>query len=60
VFNVLGTVQDRDVLPFGSAFPSPLLFPLPRLAKSLARAARFIDPWDTVASLPPGHRALRQ
>lgn len=60
VFSVLGAVQDRDVLPLGSAFPSPLLFPLPRLAKSLASTARFIDPWDTVASLPPGNTALRQ
>ena len=60
VFSVLGAVQDRDVLPLGSAFPSPLLFPLPRLAKSIGSATRFIDPWDTVASLPPGHTALRQ
>jgi DNA-binding transcriptional MocR family regulator len=60
VFSVLGAVQDRDVLPLGSAFPSPLLFPLPRLARSIGSATRFIDPWDTVASLPPGHTALRQ
>nr|WP_294865315.1 PLP-dependent aminotransferase family protein [uncultured Pseudogulbenkiania sp.] len=60
VFSVLGAVQERDVLPLGSAFPSPHLFPLQRLAKSLASTARFIDPWDTVASLPPGNTALRQ
>ncbi len=60
VFSVLGAVQDRNILPLGSAFPSPKLFPLPRLAKSLATSARFIDPWDTVASLPPGNLALRQ
>lgn len=60
VFSVLGAAQDRDILPLGSAFPSPLLFPLPRLAKSLASTARFINPWDTVASLPPGNKALRQ
>lgn len=60
VFSVLGAVQDRSILPLGSAFPAPTLFPLPRLAKSLATAARFIDPWDTVASLPPGHQALRK
>jgi DNA-binding transcriptional MocR family regulator len=60
VFSVLGAVQDRSMLPLGSAFPSPQLFPLPRLAKSLASTARFIDPWDTVASLPPGNTALRQ
>ncbi|BCL75998.1 GntR family transcriptional regulator [Jeongeupia sp. HS-3] len=60
VFSVLGAVQDRNILPLGSAFASPKLFPLPRLARSLASTARFIDPWDTVASLPPGHTALRQ
>jgi DNA-binding transcriptional MocR family regulator len=60
VFSVLGAVQDRHILPLGSAFPSPLLFPLPRLAKSLASTARFINPWDTVASLPPGNMGLRQ
>ncbi|MBM3116842.1 PLP-dependent aminotransferase family protein [Jeongeupia naejangsanensis] len=60
VFSVLGAVGDRSILPLGSAFPSPTLFPLPRLARSLASASRFIDPWDTVASLPPGHAALRQ
>ena len=60
VFSVLGAVQDRNVLPLGSAFPSPKLFPLSRLARSLASSARFIDPWDTVASLPQGNLALRQ
>jgi len=60
VFSVLESAQDRSLLPFGSAFASPLLFPLPRLAKALASTARFIDPWDTVASLPPGNAALRQ
>ncbi|HEY9100661.1 PLP-dependent aminotransferase family protein [Chitinimonas sp.] len=60
VFSVLGAVKDRDILPLGSAFPSPRLFPLPRLARSLTATARFIDPQDTVASLPPGNPALRQ
>jgi DNA-binding transcriptional MocR family regulator len=60
VFSVLGAMQDRNILPLGSAFPSPRLFPLPRLAKSLATSARFIDPRETVASLPPGYSSLRQ
>ena len=60
VFSVLGATQDRAILPLGSAFPSPKLFPLQRLAKSLSSAVRFIDPWETVASLPPGNLALRQ
>jgi DNA-binding transcriptional MocR family regulator len=60
VFSVLSAMQDRDILPLGSAFAAPQLFPLQRLAKSLASAARFIDPWDSVASLPRGNAALRQ
>jgi DNA-binding transcriptional MocR family regulator len=60
VFSVLGATQDRTILPMGSAFPSPGLFPLPRLAKSLATASRFVDPWEMVTSLPPGSLALRQ
>jgi DNA-binding transcriptional MocR family regulator len=60
VFSVLGATQDRNILQMGSAFPSPALFPLPRLARSLATSARFLDPWAAVASLPPGYQALRQ
>ncbi|MBV8466388.1 MAG: PLP-dependent aminotransferase family protein [Burkholderiales bacterium] len=60
VFAVLSAAKDRNMVQFGSAFPSPRLFPLQRLAKSVTRTARFIDPWDTVASLPPGNAALRR
>ncbi|HCE6092089.1 GntR family transcriptional regulator, partial [Pseudomonas aeruginosa] len=31
VFSVLSSIKDPDTVPFGSAFPSPQLFPLPRL-----------------------------
>lgn len=60
VFDILGATRERRLLPFGSAFPSPVLFPLDRLAVSLARSARRMEPWDTVADLPPGSTALRQ
>ena len=36
VFEILESTRTRDVVPFGSAFPSPLLFPLPNLARSMA------------------------
>ena len=36
IFDILGSVRNRDVAPLGSAFPSPLLFPLPRLAQAMA------------------------
>ncbi len=60
VFHILGATRERRLLPFGSAFPSPLLFPMDRLARSLARSARRLDPWASVADLPPGSTALRQ
>lgn len=59
VFEILGATRDRRVLPFGSAFPSPLLFPHDALATALARSARRLDPWASVTDLPPGSPALR-
>jgi DNA-binding transcriptional MocR family regulator len=60
VFEVLGSVKQRDVAPLGSAFPSPELFPLPQLARSLARGMRNLDPWRIVEDLPPGNERLRR
>ncbi|MGQ0530610.1 MAG: aminotransferase-like domain-containing protein [Panacagrimonas sp.] len=59
VFHILGATRERRLLPFGSAFPSPLLFPLAALANTLARSTRALDPWSTVTDLPPGSLALR-
>jgi DNA-binding transcriptional MocR family regulator len=60
VFSVLGAAQQPGIVPLGSAFPSPELFPLPRLARSMARAVRFMQPWETVEHLPQGSASLRQ
>ncbi|HEV3425404.1 MAG TPA: PLP-dependent aminotransferase family protein [Paraburkholderia sp.] len=60
VFSVLDAARHPGIVPLGSAFPSPKLFPLPRLAKSLAHAARMVDPWSTVVDLPPGNENLRR
>jgi DNA-binding transcriptional MocR family regulator len=60
VFQVLGQIRQRQGVPFGSAFPSPALFPLPRLAQDLARATRRMDPWRTVEDLSPGSIELRR
>jgi DNA-binding transcriptional MocR family regulator len=59
VFQVLESVRDRDVVPLGSAFPSPMLFPLGRLARCLSTGARQMDPWSTLDDLPPGSAELR-
>jgi DNA-binding transcriptional MocR family regulator len=60
VFSVLDAAKTPGIVPLGSAFPSPHLFPLPRLAKSLAQASRLISPWSTVVDLPPGNEHLRR
>ena len=60
VFGVLEAARTRDVAPFGSAFPSPLLFPLPRLARSMAATVQEMDAWSTVTDLAPGNAALRR
>jgi DNA-binding transcriptional MocR family regulator len=60
VFDVLATTASRDVVPLGSAFPSPLLFPLARLGRVLAQVAPRLDPWLTVDELALGSLELRR
>jgi DNA-binding transcriptional MocR family regulator len=60
VFQVLGHSRDRRLVPLGSAFPSPLLFPLSKVALALGKAARSLDPWKTVDDLTPGSPDLRR
>ncbi len=60
VFDILESATHREVVPLGSAFPSPLLFPLPRLGKAMAATLPGLDPWSTVDDLTPGHLALRR
>lgn len=60
IYQVLESVRDPGVVPLGSAFPSPLLFPLQRLQRSLARSMRAADPWQSVADLAPGNLELRR
>jgi len=60
VFEVLEATRDRQVIPLGSAFPDPALFPLRALARHLATSARDLTPAGTVANLPPGSLELRR
>lgn len=60
VLGILESAMSRAVVPLGSAFPSPMLFPFDRLGRSTATAVREIDPWTTVDDLAPGSNALRQ
>jgi DNA-binding transcriptional MocR family regulator len=59
-FQLLDSVRDRSVVPFGSAFPSPELFPLAQLGRALAASARCTQPWRSVQELVSGSPELRQ
>jgi len=60
IFRILDSVKDRAVIPLGSSFPSPHLFPLAKLGRCLAQAARHLDPQATISDLPPGNAELRR
>jgi DNA-binding transcriptional MocR family regulator len=60
VFQTLEALQDRNVVPLGSAFPGPTLFPWAKLSRFLGSSARHMDPFETVESLPPGSLELRR
>ncbi len=60
VFETLEASRNREVVPLGSAFPSPMQFPWPKLARCLGSSARHLEPWSTVESLPPGSIDIRR
>ncbi|HWG76632.1 MAG TPA: PLP-dependent aminotransferase family protein [Steroidobacteraceae bacterium] len=60
VFQLLDETRLQQMVPFGSAFPSPQLFPFAALMRSAAAAARRLDPWSSVHDLPPGNTELRR
>ncbi|HBX55799.1 GntR family transcriptional regulator MpaR [Pseudomonas sp. UBA2684] len=60
VFSVLGSLKDPDTVPFGSAFPSPALFPLQRLARSMAHSLRGMPAHAVIADMTEGNPNLRR
>ncbi|PXW97453.1 GntR family transcriptional regulator [Sphaerotilus hippei] len=60
VFELLGSTRDADVVPLGSAFPAPHLFPFEALARSGARAMRRLKPAQITGALTVGESQLRQ
>jgi DNA-binding transcriptional MocR family regulator len=60
VLDVLGSIRHRDVVPLGSAFPSPALFPLERLARGMGAALRKLQPREMLENLSPGSDELRR
>jgi DNA-binding transcriptional MocR family regulator len=60
VFDVLASTRRDDLVPLGSAFPSAELFPLPQLARAMAKGLRELSPQHIVNDLPPGNELLRR
>ena len=60
VFEVLESAMAHDIVPLGSAFMSPALFPLARLGRAMAHEAVHLDPRSTVDDLTPGNSELRR
>ncbi|WP_448092966.1 GntR family transcriptional regulator MpaR [Pseudomonas lini] len=60
IFSVLASLKDPNTIPFGSAFPSPDLFPLPRLANSMAQTVRSMSPLAVISDMTTGNPALRR
>lgn len=60
VFEVLHSTRDADVVPLGSAFAAPELFPLDKLARCGAKAMRHLAPSALTAELTIGNIRLRQ
>ncbi|NDJ57722.1 PLP-dependent aminotransferase family protein [Enterobacteriaceae bacterium 4M9] len=60
IFDVLQASRDPAIVPFGSAFPDPRLFPLQQLNRSLTRVGRNASAVSLTSNLPPGNEGLRQ
>ncbi|APW38072.1 GntR family transcriptional regulator [Rhodoferax koreense] len=60
IYACLGTTRSRNIVPLGSAFPSPTLFPLDRLRRALISSMRRLDPWRMAGDLPPGNLQLKR
>lgn len=59
-FALLGSTRDAEVVPLGSAFPAPHLFPFDSLARCGARAMRRVKPVQITSALTAGDEDLRQ
>lgn len=60
IFSVLHSLRDPDVIPFGSAFPSPSFFPMARLSRSMSRSLRDMSANTVITSMTEGSEALKR
>jgi DNA-binding transcriptional MocR family regulator len=58
VFDVLEAIKRPEIVPLGSAFPSPEHFPVEKLNRAAATTARRLSAWSSVEDLPPGNSEL--
>ncbi len=59
VFEVLEATRRPGLVPLGSAFPGPELFPLQALARALSGSMMNLESARIVEDLPPGNEQLR-
>jgi len=59
IFDILQASCAASVVPFGSAFPDPRLFPLQQLNRSLASVSKTATAMSVIENLPPGNANLR-
>jgi len=60
IFDVLQASRDSQIVPFGSAFPDPELFPQRQLMRALTTVSHSMKAVDALHNLPPGNEALRK
>lgn len=60
LLEILGSVRHREVVPFGSLFLSPTLFPLDDLRRAMTSSIRKLDVWSALDDMPPGNERLRR
>ncbi len=60
IVDILKSSKEHDVVPLGSAFPSPVLFPWSRLGRAMNKAMQQMNPWNAVDDITPGNANLRR
>lgn len=60
IFDVLQASRSPSIVPFGSSYPDPGLFPRQQLTHSLKTVARTMGSLSATDNLPPGNEDLRK
>ena len=60
VFRYLKSIQNKNIIPFGSAFPNSQLLFSAKLMHTLAQQSKYRQNYEQMPSLPPGNIELRK